>query len=171
MVSDKYVDAESRAAVSHVEPQSHGGSAAHPTRPTDSGCRGSCTDTYVSIDMQNKRTQNTSTWRLLVELLGNSSTIMQSARNLSWVTTTCLSCRASVNAAPELASDSVLNSQSGSGPRVAMVTEEQQQQFVQQMLQALANTNHGVSQYFPIILLSASVVYLNFSWIWNITRK
>uniref|UniRef100_A0A8C9XN14 UBA domain-containing protein n=1 Tax=Sander lucioperca TaxID=283035 RepID=A0A8C9XN14_SANLU len=49
-----------------------------------------------------------------------------------------------VNAAPELASDSVLNSQSGSGPRVAMVTEEQQQQFVQQMLQALANTNHGV---------------------------
>ncbi|XP_039658880.1 ubiquilin-1-like isoform X1 [Perca fluviatilis] len=51
---------------------------------------------------------------------------------------------ASVNAAPELASDSFLNSQSGSGPRVATVTEEQQHQFVQQMLQALANANHGV---------------------------
>ncbi|XP_078107002.1 ubiquilin-1-like [Sander vitreus] len=51
---------------------------------------------------------------------------------------------ASVNAAPELASGSVLNSQSGSGPHVATVTEEQQHQFVQQMLQALANTNHGV---------------------------
>ncbi|XP_070689392.1 ubiquilin-1-like [Pempheris klunzingeri] len=56
---------------------------------------------------------------------------------------------ASVNAPPELASDSVLSGQSGSGPRVAMVTEQQQQQqqqqqFVQQMLQALANTNYGV---------------------------
>ncbi|KAK9522845.1 hypothetical protein VZT92_019286 [Zoarces viviparus] len=50
---------------------------------------------------------------------------------------------AGVNDAPELPSDSVLNSQSGSGPRVATVTE-QQQQFVQQMLQALADTNHGV---------------------------
>ncbi|KAG7223457.1 hypothetical protein INR49_015561 [Caranx melampygus] len=49
---------------------------------------------------------------------------------------------ASVNIAPELASDSVLNSQSGNGPQVATVTE-QQQQFVQQMLQALANTNNG----------------------------
>ncbi|XP_029296072.1 ubiquilin-1-like [Cottoperca gobio] len=48
-----------------------------------------------------------------------------------------------VDAAPEQASDSVLNSQSGSGPRVPTVTE-QQQQFVQQMLQALANTDHGV---------------------------
>ncbi|KAL7391301.1 hypothetical protein ABVT39_007340 [Epinephelus coioides] len=49
------------------------------------------------------------------------------------------------NAAPERASDSVLNSQSGSGPQVAMATEQQQQQqFVQQMLQALANTDHGV---------------------------
>ncbi|XP_068422615.1 ubiquilin-1-like isoform X2 [Clinocottus analis] len=45
--------------------------------------------------------------------------------------------------APERASDSVLNSQSGSGPRVVTVTE-QQQQFVQQMLQALADTNHRV---------------------------
>ena len=60
-------------------------------------------------------------------------------------TTTCLSFRASVDAAPELASDSVLNSQSESGPRVAAVTEQQQQQFVQQMLQALANTDNGVS--------------------------
>lgn len=51
--------------------------------------------------------------------------------------------RASLNAAPEPGSDSVLNSQSGSGPQVATVTE-QQQQFVQQMLQALANANHGV---------------------------
>ncbi|XP_059194103.1 ubiquilin-1-like [Centropristis striata] len=45
----------------------------------------------------------------------------------------------SVNVAPELASD-VRNSQSGSGPTVT----EQQQQFVQQMLQALANTNQRV---------------------------
>ncbi|XP_075955314.1 ubiquilin-1-like isoform X1 [Anarhichas minor] len=51
---------------------------------------------------------------------------------------------AGVNDAPELPSDSVLNSQSGNGPRVATVTEQQQQQFVQQMLQALADTNHGV---------------------------
>ncbi|XP_034397638.1 ubiquilin-1-like [Cyclopterus lumpus] len=51
---------------------------------------------------------------------------------------------AGVNDAPERASDSVLNSQSGSGPRVATVTEQQQQQFVQQMLQALADTNHRV---------------------------
>ncbi|XP_040898699.1 ubiquilin-1-like [Toxotes jaculatrix] len=50
---------------------------------------------------------------------------------------------ASVSVAPELASDSVLNSQSENGPQVATVTE-QQQQFVQQMLQALANTNNGV---------------------------
>ncbi|XP_071782529.2 ubiquilin-1-like [Centroberyx gerrardi] len=51
----------------------------------------------------------------------------------------------SVNPAPELPPDSVLNNQSGSGPHVATVTE-QQQQFVEQMLQALANTNvevHG----------------------------
>ncbi|XP_044052153.1 ubiquilin-1-like isoform X2 [Siniperca chuatsi] len=51
---------------------------------------------------------------------------------------------ASVNAAPELASDSVLNGQSGSGLGVATVIEQQQQQFVQQMLQALANSNYGV---------------------------
>ncbi|XP_034727020.1 ubiquilin-1-like [Etheostoma cragini] len=51
---------------------------------------------------------------------------------------------ARVKATPELASDSVLTNQSGSGPCVATVTEEQQYQFVQQMLQALANTNHGV---------------------------
>ncbi|XP_060894838.1 ubiquilin-1-like isoform X2 [Labrus mixtus] len=43
-----------------------------------------------------------------------------------------------VDAAP--ASDCVRNDQSGSGPGVATVTE-QQQQFVQQMLQALANSN------------------------------
>ncbi|XP_071339242.1 ubiquilin-1-like [Trachinotus anak] len=48
-----------------------------------------------------------------------------------------------VNVDPELASDPVLNSQSENGPQVATVTE-QQQQFVQQMLQALANTNNGV---------------------------
>ncbi|XP_042344610.1 ubiquilin-1-like [Plectropomus leopardus] len=51
----------------------------------------------------------------------------------------------SVNAAPELNSDSVPNSQPGGGPQVATVTEQQQQQFVQQMLQALANANHEVS--------------------------
>ncbi|XP_034090870.1 ubiquilin-1-like isoform X2 [Gymnodraco acuticeps] len=39
-------DAESRTAVSHVEPQSHGGPAPHPAGPTDSGYRGSCSDTY-----------------------------------------------------------------------------------------------------------------------------
>ncbi|XP_072243900.1 ubiquilin-1-like [Leuresthes tenuis] len=50
---------------------------------------------------------------------------------------------ASVNDAPELASDCALNSQSDSGLQVATVTE-QQQKFVQQMLQALANTNNGV---------------------------
>lgn len=50
----------------------------------------------------------------------------------------------SVNASPELASDPVLNGQSGSGPGVATVTEQQQQQFVQQMLQALANSNYRV---------------------------
>lgn len=50
MVNDEYEDAESRAAVSHVEPQSHGGSATDPTGPADSGCRGSCTDTHVSIN-------------------------------------------------------------------------------------------------------------------------
>lgn len=49
----------------------------------------------------------------------------------------------SVNATPELASEAVLNSQSGNSPHVATVTE-QQQQFVQQMLQALANTNNAV---------------------------
>lgn len=51
--------------------------------------------------------------------------------------------RANINATPKHESDSVLNSQSGSGPQVATVTE-QQQQFVQQMLQALANANHEV---------------------------
>ncbi|KAM6931374.1 ubiquilin-1-like [Xenentodon cancila] len=45
---------------------------------------------------------------------------------------------ASVHAAPELTSDSAFNR-----PQVATVTE-QQQQFVQQMLQALANTSEGV---------------------------
>ncbi|KAG8011959.1 Ubiquilin-1, partial [Nibea albiflora] len=47
---------------------------------------------------------------------------------------------ANANTAPELGS----NNQSGSGPGVATVTEQQQQQFVQQMLQALANSNYGV---------------------------
>ncbi|XP_019115460.2 ubiquilin-1 [Larimichthys crocea] len=47
---------------------------------------------------------------------------------------------ANANTAPELGS----NNQSGSGPGVATVTERQQQQFVQQMLQALANSNYGV---------------------------
>ncbi|XP_040051481.2 uncharacterized protein LOC120830709 [Gasterosteus aculeatus] len=49
---------------------------------------------------------------------------------------------AGVNAAPELVPDSVLHSQCGH--RVSMVTAQQQQQFVEQMLQALADTNHGV---------------------------
>uniref|UniRef100_A0A3Q3KY11 STI1 domain-containing protein n=1 Tax=Mastacembelus armatus TaxID=205130 RepID=A0A3Q3KY11_9TELE len=46
-----------------------------------------------------------------------------------------------VNAVP----DCVLSSQSGNSSQVATVTE-QQQQFVQQMLQALANTNNGEFQ-------------------------
>lgn len=48
---------------------------------------------------------------------------------------------------PKLQSDSVLYSQSGSGPEVATVTE-QQQQFVQQMLHSLANSNYEVCQCF-----------------------
>ncbi|XP_030593860.1 ubiquilin-1 [Archocentrus centrarchus] len=51
---------------------------------------------------------------------------------------------ANVTATPECAPESVLNSQSGSGQRAALVTEQQQQQFVQQMLQALANTRNEV---------------------------
>ncbi|KAI3372051.1 hypothetical protein L3Q82_006912 [Scortum barcoo] len=51
---------------------------------------------------------------------------------------------AGVDVASAPASDSVFNSQSGNGPGVATVTEEQQQQFVRQMLQALANSNYGV---------------------------
>lgn len=54
--NDKHADAESRAAVSHVEPQSSGGSAADPTGSTDSGCRSSWTDTRVSMNAQNKHT-------------------------------------------------------------------------------------------------------------------
>ncbi|KAK5909832.1 hypothetical protein CesoFtcFv8_003725 [Champsocephalus esox] len=38
----------------------------------------------------------------------------------------------------------LIPTQSESGPRVAAVTEQQQQHFVQQMLQALANTDNGV---------------------------
>lgn len=50
MVNDKSADAESRGAVSHVEPQSQWGSAADSTGPADSGCRGPCPDTHVSIN-------------------------------------------------------------------------------------------------------------------------
>uniref|UniRef100_A0A3Q4H0F3 UBA domain-containing protein n=1 Tax=Neolamprologus brichardi TaxID=32507 RepID=A0A3Q4H0F3_NEOBR len=46
-----------------------------------------------------------------------------------------------IGAASEHPSDSIPNSQSGSGQQAASATE-QQQQFVQQMLQALANTNN-----------------------------
>ncbi|CAG5923721.1 unnamed protein product [Menidia menidia] len=49
------------------------------------------------------------------------------------------------NEAPELASDCCLNSQSGNGLQVATATE-QQQKFVHQMLQALANTTSGARQ-------------------------
>ncbi|XP_061586226.1 ubiquilin-1-like [Cololabis saira] len=49
----------------------------------------------------------------------------------------------SAGVTPGLPSDSTFNNQSGSCPEVATVTE-QQQQFVHQMLQALANTNEGV---------------------------
>uniref|UniRef100_UPI0037E72CD4 ubiquilin-1-like n=1 Tax=Semicossyphus pulcher TaxID=241346 RepID=UPI0037E72CD4 len=52
---------------------------------------------------------------------------------------------ANVDAVP--ASDFVLNDQSGNGPGVATVTE-QQQQFVQQMLQTLANTNRVQAEEF-----------------------
>uniref|UniRef100_A0A669F3C8 UBA domain-containing protein n=1 Tax=Oreochromis niloticus TaxID=8128 RepID=A0A669F3C8_ORENI len=47
-----------------------------------------------------------------------------------------------IGAASEHPSDSIPNSQSGSGQQAASATEQQQQQFVQQMLQALANTNN-----------------------------
>ncbi|XP_005722441.1 ubiquilin-2 [Pundamilia nyererei] len=49
-----------------------------------------------------------------------------------------------IGAASEHPSDSIPNSQSGSGQQAASATEQQQQQFVQQMLQALANTNNEV---------------------------
>ncbi|TKS78596.1 Ubiquilin-1 Protein linking IAP with cytoskeleton 1 [Collichthys lucidus] len=66
---------------------------------------------------------------------------------------------ANANTAPELGS----NNQSGSGPGVATVTERQQQQFVQQMLQTLANGNYGVSHCFLKNMLSASVNHLSCS--------
>lgn len=126
------VDAESGASFSHVEPQSHGGCTADPARPTDSGYRGSCTHTCVSV--------------LFIYYFIYVLNLLQNI----FFTSSIPSCRAglgntaaSVNVAPELPSDSVLNSQSGNGPQVATATE-QQQQFVQQMLQALANTNNGV---------------------------
>ncbi|KAL3975733.1 alpha-2-macroglobulin-like protein [Sarotherodon galilaeus] len=51
-----------------------------------------------------------------------------------------------IGAASEHPSESIPNSQSGSGQQAASATEQQQQQqqFVQQMLQALANTNNEV---------------------------
>ncbi|XP_004547330.1 ubiquilin-1 isoform X1 [Maylandia zebra] len=49
-----------------------------------------------------------------------------------------------IGATSEHPSDSIPNSQSGSGQQAASATEQQQQQFVQQMLQALANTNNEV---------------------------
>lgn len=59
--------------------------------------------------------------------------------------------------ASEVGSDAVLDSQSGSGPGVAMVTEQQQrqqQQFVEQMLQALANSSCAVSVFSTCFLLA-----------------
>lgn len=74
--------------------------------------------------------------------------------------TACLSLRAGLGntgtGVDELGSDSVLNNQSGSGLGVATVTEQQQQQFVQQMLQALANSNYGVCHCFPVTMSPAS---------------
>ncbi|XP_013876198.1 ubiquilin-1 [Austrofundulus limnaeus] len=49
---------------------------------------------------------------------------------------------ASVNAAPECDADTAPDSQSGCSPHVATVTEQQQQQFVHQMLQELANSDN-----------------------------
>lgn len=138
-----FVDAESGAALSNVEPQSHGGCAADPAGPTDSGFRGSRPHTCVSKNR-------------LYNSACRDCWIYWTAFH-KWCSIPC--CRAglgnteaSVNIAPELASDSVLNSQSGNGPQVATETE-QQQQFVQQMLQALANTNNGVPPPFLIITL------------------
>lgn len=67
----------------------------------------------------------------------------------------CPSCRnalgntgTGIGATSEHPSDSIPNSQSGSGQQAASATEQQQQQqFVQQMLQALANTNNEVLPY------------------------
>lgn len=50
MANDKYADAESWGAVSHVEPQSYGGFAADPTGSTHSISRGTFTNTQVSVN-------------------------------------------------------------------------------------------------------------------------
>lgn len=57
------------------------------------------------------------------------------------------------------ASDTVLNNKTRSGPGVATATE-QQQHFVKQMLQALANTDHEVS--FDLVLTPKSYLYVIF---------
>lgn len=51
----------------------------------------------------------------------------------------------STSTASDLTSNSVLTNQSGNGPHVATVTE-QQQQFVHQMLMALTTADNGVLQ-------------------------
>ncbi|KAJ3604288.1 hypothetical protein NHX12_029029 [Muraenolepis orangiensis] len=54
----------------------------------------------------------------------------------------------------------------GNHPQVAMVTEQQQRQFVQQMLQMLANTNRQ-SEEVHVKLELASVLQLQESYTWN----
>uniref|UniRef100_A0A8C6MKZ3 Ubiquilin-like n=1 Tax=Nothobranchius furzeri TaxID=105023 RepID=A0A8C6MKZ3_NOTFU len=58
---------------------------------------------------------------------------------------TCLSCSAELctgGAGVNATSDARLSSQSGSSDQVAKETERQQQQFVRELLKALANTNN-----------------------------
>lgn len=136
-------DAGSGASVGLVEPQSHGGSATDPTGSADSGCRGSLPLTRVSAGYFHLK-------------LVSPTEIF---------TNTCLSCSAglgpsgaSFNAAPQRDADAALNSQSGCSPQVATATEQQQQQqFVHQLLQALADTDNQVT---PCFLLNFVVVLI-----------
>lgn len=72
-------------------------------------------------------------------------------------------CRAALRntgATPEIGSESVLNSQSGSGQQ----EQQQQEEFVQQMLQALANTSNEVRHCSLITFLREPVSEGHVSW-------
>lgn len=152
------VDAELRGTVSHIKPQSHAGSAADPAGPSDPGCWGPWTDSSVSKDTVATLCTTDSWW------LGARSYCFLAFKIIFDELPAQVFCRAAFqeggdDLTPKLQPDSVLYSQSGSGPEVATVTE-QQQQFVQQMLHLLANSNYEVCQCFltnmcmPVILRS-----------------